>query len=154
MDKRLLDAFRGTTTATFRDMFGVEAIAAEPAELSANDGHVWDITGLVGLAGQVHGVVAIRLTGPVVSSLLEKSGVDMGDAGELAAMQSGLVGEMSNIIAGGASSASGGLEFEIAPPVVVSGPNHRIDWPSIGPVISLAFSTPVGPFEVSICAKT
>ena len=153
MDDRLLEAFRGATSATFRDMFGVEVSASTPEALPEHDGHSWDITGLVGLAGEVHGVVAIRLPGSVVSSLLEKSGVDLDGEGEIAALQSGLVGEMSNIIAGAASSAAGGLEFEIAPPVVVRGPNHHIDWPAIGPVIAIAFTTSVGPFEVAICAK-
>ncbi len=154
MDERLIEAFRGATTNTFRDMFGVEVSASKPTELSAKDGHSWDITALVGLAGEVQGVVAIRLPGPVVTALLEKSGIEVADEGERSSMQSGLVGEMSNIIAGGASSGAAGLEFEIAPPVVVRGPNHRIDWPAIGPVISIAFSSPVGPFEVAICAKS
>ncbi|HUX38294.1 MAG TPA: chemotaxis protein CheX [Rectinemataceae bacterium] len=153
MDERLLEAFRGSTAATFRDMFGVEVKASAPTELAANDGHVWDITALVGLAGEVHGVLAIRLPASVVSALLEKSGVETNSEAELSAMQSGLVGEMSNIIAGSASSSAGGLEFEIAPPVVVRGPNHHIDWPNIGPVIAINFSTPVGPFELAACVK-
>lgn len=150
MDQRLLEAFRAATSTTFKDMFGVEVVASVPLELTPSDGHEWDITGLVGLAGEVHGVVAIRLPSKVVVALLEKSGVEGG--AEAASMLGGLVGEMSNIIAGAASS-SGGPEFEIAPPVVVRGPNHRIDWPAIGPVISIKYSSPVGPFELAICAK-
>ena len=154
MDDRIIEAFRGATGSTFRDMFGLEVTASKPTELTAKDGHSWDITALVGLAGEVQGIVAIRLPGAVVSALLEKSGIEVGGESERTSMQSGLVGEMSNIIAGGASSSVAGLEFEIAPPVVVRGPNHRIDWPAIGPVISIAFSSPVGPFEVAVCAKS
>ncbi len=155
MDDRLIEAFRAATANTFRDMFGIEVAASKPTELTAKmEEHSWDITALVGMAGEVQGIVGIRLPGSVVSALLEKSGIEVGDQGERSSMQSGLVAEMSNIIAGGAASSAEGLEFEIAPPVVVRGPNHRIDWPAIGPVISMTFSSSVGPFEVAVCAKS
>lgn len=153
MDQRLLGAFGDATTSTFRDMFGLEVRAAAPVTGSADGGHRWDITGLVGLAGELHGVVAIRLPSSLVSALLEKSGLELGGEGELSSMQSGLVGEMSNIIAGAASSGPGAPQFEIAPPVIVRGPNHRIDWPNIGPVLSISYSTDLGPFELDLCAK-
>jgi chemotaxis protein CheX len=150
MDDKLLGAFRSAAQSTFKEMFAVDAVAKSPVELSSHGEHGWDITGLLGIAGQVHGVVAFRLPASLASALLAKSGVDEGDKRSL---ESGLVGEVTNIIAGSASSNISGYEFEIAPPVVVRGPNHKIDWPSIAPVIALGFTTPDGPFEIDICAK-
>jgi len=150
MDDRLLGAFRTAAQSTFKDMFGIDAVAKAPVELSAHGEHGWDITGLLGMAGQVHGVVAFRLPGSLAAALLAKTGVDEGDRRSL---ESGLVGEVTNIIAGSASSNISGFEFEIAPPVVVRGPNHKIDWPSIAPVIALGFTTPDGSFEIDLCAK-
>jgi chemotaxis protein CheX len=73
--------------------------------------------------------------------------------GEKGALENGLVGEVTNIIAGNASSSMSGFEFEIAPPVVVRGPNHLISWPAIGPVVAMVFSTPNGSFEIDLCAR-
>ncbi len=63
---------------------------------------------------------------------------------------------MTNIIAGSAISAMPGLDMEIAPPVVVRGPNHKIGWPSIAPVVALTFVLPgrdSGGFEVDLCIR-
>jgi len=153
MEDKLLNSFRTAAQATFKDMFGVDAAAKAAIELDANDDHGWDVTGLLGIAGQVHGVVAFRLTAALASALLVKSGVEVSSDGDRKALESGLVGEVTNIIAGSASSSLSGLEFEIAPPVVVRGPNHKINWPSIAPVMAVGFSTPDGPFEIDLCAK-
>ncbi|MEI6387577.1 MAG: chemotaxis protein CheX [Spirochaetota bacterium] len=153
MDERLLSAFRSSAEGTFRDMFGIEAKAGKPVEISSNGEHGWDITGLLGMAGQVQGVFAFRLPGSLAEALLAKSGVEVG-GDDQTSLASGLVGEITNIIAGTASSVEGGHEFDIAPPVVVRGPNHCIDWPNIGPVVAITFSTPDGSFEIDICAKT
>jgi len=153
MDEKFLTAFRAAATSTFRDMFGVEAVSAAPSELGANEDHGWDLTGLVGLAGQVHGVVAFRLTAHFAAALLGKTGVDMSADGDNKELVGGLVGEVTNIIAGAASSSLASYEFEIAPPVVIRGPNHRISWPAIAPVLGLRFSSAEGSFEIDLCAK-
>jgi chemotaxis protein CheX len=156
MDQKLLGAFTSAARNTFKDMFGIDVQTKVPVELAPHGEHGWDITGLIGIAGQVHGVVAFRLPGKLATALLAKSGVDSPAEPDRRSLESGLVGEVTNIIAGGASSGlagEAGYEFEIAPPVVVRGPNHKIDWPSIAPVISMGFTTPDGPFEIDLCAK-
>jgi CheY-specific phosphatase CheX len=60
---------------------------------------------------------------------------------------------MTNIIAGSAISAIHGLDIEIAPPVVIRGPNHKIGWPAIAPVVALEFTLPSGRFEIDLCIK-
>ena len=113
--------------------------------MGASEDHGWDLTGLVGLAGQAQGVVAIRLTQSLVAGLLAGSGVAAGGDEERSQLEGGLVGEMTNIIAGSAISAIHRLDMEIVPPVVVRGPNHKIGWPAIAPVIALSFRLPGPP---------
>jgi CheY-specific phosphatase CheX len=60
---------------------------------------------------------------------------------------------MTNIIAGAAISAMSDLQIEIAPPVVVRGPNHKIGWPAIGPVQAVSFEFAAGVFEVDLCVR-
>jgi chemotaxis protein CheX len=153
MDKSMLAAFADATVSTFKDMFGLDAVPKGPRELPPSESHGWDVTGLVGLAGQAHGIVAIRLTQSLVSSLLEKSGVASESAEEGRKLESGFVGEITNIVAGAAITAMRGIDIEIAPPVIVRGPDHRIGWPGIAPVVALSFGLPAGEFEIDLCIK-
>ena len=152
MDNGLVSAFAEATQSTFRDMFGLDAVLDGTHELSRSDDHGWELTGLIGLAGAMHGVVAVRLSGELVSRLLAGSGVQASSDAERRQLEGGLVGELSNIIAG-AAATSGKLDFEIAPPVVVRGPNHKIGWPSIAPVVALEFRLGGANFEVDVCVK-
>jgi chemotaxis protein CheX len=153
MDKSLVAAFAHAAVSTFKDMFGLEAKETGAVEITGSEDHGWDITALVGLAGQAQGVIAIRLNKALVATLLATSGVVASGSAESHQLEGGLVGEISNIIAGSAISAVRDLDMEIAPPVIVRGPNHKIGWPNIAPVVGLTFSLPSGGFEVDLCIK-
>jgi chemotaxis protein CheX len=153
METIIVAAFAQAAKRTFKDMFGLDAAESGARELVGPEDHGWDITGLVGLAGQAQGIVAIRLTQGLVSSLLAGSGVAAAGAEEGRQLEGGLVGEMTNIIAGSAVSAITELNMEIAPPVIVRGPNHKIGWPNIAPVTAITFALPSGSFEVDLCIK-
>jgi chemotaxis protein CheX len=152
MDTNIVSAFSRAAKGTFKDMFALTAEDIGASELTGSEDHGWDITGLVGLAGQAQGVVAIRLTNGLLSSLLACTGVASG-ADETRQLESGLVGEMINIIAAQAISAIHNINIDIAPPVIVRGPNHKIGWPAIAPVIALSFTLPTGSFEVDLCIR-
>ena len=153
MDAVIVAAFSKAAKSTFKDMFGLDAKESGSRELGASEVHGWDLTGLVGLAGQAQGVIAIRLTQSLIAGLLAGSGVVAGGDEERRQLEGGLVGEMTNIIAGSAISAIRDLNMEIAPPVVVRGPNHTIGWPAIAPVIALSFALPSGSFEIDLCIR-
>lgn len=151
MDERLAKAFTGSAVTTFKDMFGIAAQPAAMRVLGPDEEHGWDVTGLIGLAGQAQGVMAVRLTHQLLGRLLAGTGVQASGDAERKELESGLVGELTNIIAGHATSALRGMNVEIAPPVVVRGQNHRIGWPSIAPVHMFSFSIPDGAFEIDLC---
>jgi chemotaxis protein CheX len=153
METRLVAAFAQAAQRTFKDMFGITATESGARELVGSEDHGWDITGLVGIAGQAQGIVAIRLTQSLVETLLAGSGVATVGAAESRQLESGLVGEMTNIIAGAAITAIRDLDMDIAPPVIVRGINHKIGWPNIAPVMAISFEFPSGSFEVDLCIK-
>jgi chemotaxis protein CheX len=153
METALVAAFADAAKGVFKDMFGIEAAESGSRELVGAEDHGWDITGLVGLAGQAHGVIAIRLTQSLVTSLLAGSGVSASGEDENHQLEGGLVGEMANIIAGKAISSIRDIDMEIAPPVIVRGVNHKIGWPNIAPVVAIPFEFPNGSFEVDLCIK-
>ncbi|HUW41389.1 MAG TPA: chemotaxis protein CheX [Rectinemataceae bacterium] len=151
MEQRLIEeAFIASVRGTFKDMFGLEAAADGVREITGGEDHDWDLTGLIGLAGQTQGVVALRLTRALAGELLAGSGVEASHDEERRQLESGIVGEISNIIAGAATAS---MDAEIAPPVIISGPRHKIGWPNIAPVVALSFSLPDSAFEVDLCLK-
>jgi chemotaxis protein CheX len=153
MDASIVAAFSNAARSTFKDMFALEAVETGSRELGPSEDHGWDLTGLLGLAGQAQGVIAIRLNQSLVAGLLAGSGVAAGGDEERSQLEAGLVGEMTNIVAGSAISAIRGLDMEIAPPVVIRGPHHKIGWPAIAPVVALSFKLPGGGFELDLCIK-
>lgn len=153
MAEDLVSAFAQAAKRTFKDMFGIDAAESGSRELAGPEDHAWDITGLVGIAGHAQGVVAIRLTRGLVSSLLASSGVAVSGPEERRQLEGGLVGEMANIMAGAAISAMSDLQIDIAPPVIVRGVGHQIGWPGIAPVVAVSFDSPAGGFEVDVCAR-
>ena len=151
MDDRIAKAFTGSALTTFKDMFALDAQSGQARVLTPDESHGWDVTGLIGLAGQAQGVMAVRLTHELLGRLLTGTGVVASTDQERKELEGGLVGELTNIIAGHATSALRGLNIEIAPPVVIRGANHHIGWPSIAPVQCFSFSIPGGAFEIDLC---
>jgi chemotaxis protein CheX len=153
VEKRVIEVFTESTRNTFREMFGLEAVFTGSRDIAGETDHGWDMTGLVGLAGQAQGVVALRLTLGLLDGLLDGSGIEVASSEERVQLSGGLVGEITNIVAGSATSALKGLDVTIAPPVVIRGPSHEIGWPAIAPVIALGFRLPAGSFELDLCIR-
>jgi CheY-specific phosphatase CheX len=153
MDQTLATAFSTAARSTFQEMFSIEAVADAAREGDPNRDHEWDISGLIGFAGEAQGIMAVRLTQSLAAALLAGSGMEGADPRERRELEGGLVGEMTNVIAAKASAAIPGRNVEIAPPVVVRGPNHKISWPNIAPLVTLGFAVPAGRFELDVCVR-
>ncbi|WP_230758691.1 chemotaxis protein CheX [Teretinema zuelzerae] len=134
-------------------MFSIDAQAGEPYLLGDELKHRWEISGILGLTGDYQGLVGFRLPRLLADKMLERSGIETKTEEERQETVYGMIGEMTNIIAGNASSAIDHASIDISPPVVIFGENHRIAWPKTMPVIAIPFSSPSGPFEVDVCFK-
>ncbi len=151
MDADLMKPFMTAATGVFSTMFNLQAVAG-PWREAGNDGeHGWDVSGILGFTGGAQGVLALRLPSGLAYELLRLSGVESADAGERDATMYGLVGEISNIIAGNAIGELADLDLDISPPVVVKGRNHSMSWPKIGPVLAATCRTDAGSFELAVC---
>lgn len=153
MDTRNLDPFVRALTGAFSQMFGLELAASPPREITGPEDHAWELSGILGIAGQAQGIVAVRLPAGLVDELLAASGVRTENEAERKATVAGLVGEITNIVAGNAIADFPELELDIAPPIVIKGKNHQISWPRIAPVLGVAFQSPKGPCELALCFK-
>lgn len=151
MDTTSLQPFFDAAFSVFQQMFGIEAKAAPARVLEGSESHVWEISGLLGIAGSSQGVVALRFTLKTVDELLKASGVESSSEQDRLATASGLVAEMTNIVSGSAIGNYPGHNLEISPPVVIKGKNHQITWPKIAPVVITEYATSLGNFELAVC---
>ncbi len=151
MDTNSLRPFFEAAGSVFSQMFGLEPEASAPRALDGAESHDWEVSGLLGIAGSSQGVLALRFTMALVDRLLEASGVETRDEQDRLATASGLVAEMTNIVAGNAIGGIAGQNLEISPPVVIKGKNHQITWPKIAPVVAVDFNTSLGAFELAVC---
>jgi len=153
MDAAIINPFLNAALSLFKGMFEVTAVPGQAYLLAEQINHRWEISGILGVTGDYHGIVAFRLPKLLADKLLEKSGVSTNNEQERLEMVNAMVGELTNIISGNASADLSDASIEISPPVVVLGANHQIAWPKIAPVIGMPFATPYGPFEIDVCFK-
>lgn len=64
-----------------------------------------------------------------------------------------MVGEITNMVTGGAKRMLGekGYEFDMATPIIVSGPNHTITHRADGTKIMMPFESDFGRATIEIC---
>jgi chemotaxis protein CheX len=153
MDVTIINPFLTAALNLFSGMFAIDAQAGSPYLMEESGKHRWEISGILGLTGDYQGIVAFRLPRLLADKMLEKSGIVTKSEEERQETVYGMIGEMTNIIAGNASSSIAHATIDISPPVVILGENHHIAWPKTMPVVGIPFSTPNGPFEVDICFK-
>ena len=149
MDAKIINAFLTAGMNTFQSMFGIHAEPKEAHLLDLRSGHPWDISGILGISGNCHGIVIFRLHKILAGKMLALSGVQYKPE-EFVTLATELVKEFTNIISGNAISELKDTYLEITPPHVVTGHNHEINWSKQFPVIAIPFSTPKGPFEVDV----
>ena len=153
MDVSLINPFLSAALNLFSRMFGIDAQAGTPYLLNAENRHRWEISGILGITGDYHGIVGFRLHRILADKMLTRSGITTESEAERLETVYGMIGELTNIIAGNASSEISHVSIEVSPPAVIMGENHIIAWPKSIPVIGIPFTTPNGPFEVDVCFR-
>lgn len=150
MDARHISAFLEATKAVFDAMVRLPVTFEKP-QLGSGRAN-YDVSGVIGLSGDVVGSVIIGFTktsaGPIASALagspLEVGSPDFADA----------IGELSNMIAGGAKAKFEGQSVSIGCPSVVVAPAHQISSPSGSSSICIACNTSVGSFVIDVTIQS
>lgn len=114
-----------------------------------------DISGVIGLAGEATGSVAVTFPAGIAYRLYE--GMVGEKVNALTEEVRDAVGEIANMIAGGAKAAlaKDGYRFRIAIPSIVVGKDHTIEHRSKGPCLVVPFTLEGETFwlEVSFTAE-
>ncbi|WP_417763549.1 chemotaxis protein CheX [Shewanella sp.] len=111
-----------------------------------------DVSGLMGMVGaQTRGSMSITFEKGLILEIMQKMlGENPGTINEEV---SDLVGELTNMVTGGAKKllSEKGYEFDMATPAVVSGPGHTISHKANGKKIIVPFASPYGMAYIEIC---
>ena len=111
-----------------------------------------DVSGLIGMVGpQMKGSLSITFEKSLALEIMQRMLGEKPD--ELNAEVTDMVGEITNMITGGAKKdlADKGFEFGMATPVVVSGEGHTITHQVDGPKIIIPFNSEDGKAFLEIC---
>lgn len=114
-----------------------------------------DVSGLIGMvAAQTRGSLSVSFQKELALEAMRRM---LGEApAEIDDEVADLVGELTNMVTGGAKRllAENGFDFEMATPVVVSGPGHSISHHAKGPRIFMPFESEFGRAIIEICFES
>ncbi|HHM12961.1 MAG TPA: chemotaxis protein CheX [Planctomycetaceae bacterium] len=147
MRVELINPFLTATCDVFRMMLGSEIRRGNPG-LKQSHTPEFEVSGLIGFSGSYHGMVVVSLSRDTALNITESM---LGQRPEeLDDEVVDTVGELTNMIAGGAKAHLEKYHLSIGLPTVICGKHHAISFPSNSVPISLPFDTDLGPICVDI----
>jgi chemotaxis protein CheX len=146
---KLILPFVNSARRVFSTMVGVEPTLGKPT-LKANPSPEYEVSGIIGFSGQLMGSVvvsfqreaAVRLVKAFAGTQFEPGTPDFADA----------IGELANMIAGGAKKDLGG-SANIGLPTVIMGKGHAVTPLSDAPCVVIPCSTPAGDFAIQVSIR-
>lgn len=150
MDVTYINPFINATLNVLETMAFTMAEAGKPY-LKEDEVAKGDVTGVIGLTGEVKGTMSVSFTEEsilnIVSSMLGEEMKELNEEIKDA------VGEITNMISGKARQELDGLgrSLKAAIPTVIMGTNHIIRHITTHPIIAIPFSTNNGEFTIEVC---
>lgn len=145
-----LPSFIASTKAIFKTMLGLEITvqAFDKAE-AFQPGH--DVTGIIGLAGSIEGTIVVSLEKEVAFAAAETF------IGERPATINGdildLVGELANMIGGGAKDRLNIPGVILGLPTTVSGNDYKLSFKPDVEIETVQFKSPSGSLTIQIAMR-
>lgn len=150
MDVEIINPFIDATMNVLETMASIKARPGEPylkkAMLAKGE-----VTGVIGLTGEVSGTLSVSFTETSILSLVSNMfGEEMKEMNEEIR---DAVGEITNIISGQARQKleESGRSLKAAIPTVITGKDHTITHITPYPVFAVDFSTDNGEFTIEVC---
>lgn len=142
-----INPFIQSLCTTFETMLSCE-ITRGQLYLREPNTALHDISGVIGLSGNAQGTVVLSLDKKV--ALAAASVLLMCEAEEINADVVDAVGELTNMVAGGAKAKLEEYQLSISLPSVVTGTGHEIRFPSNVTPICVPFDSPWGPLKIEV----
>jgi chemotaxis protein CheX len=149
MDVRYINPFIDAVRSVFSTMVHVDVTIGKPRISDVLPRY--DISGIIGMSGDVIGSVVLSFPAPVAKLVIGKF------AGSDLAVEShdfaDALGEIVNMISGAAKAKFEGRNVSISTPSVVVGPGHTIARPTNTTCISLPCAVYCGEFSIDIAIR-
>lgn len=147
MDVRYINAFAKSIRNTFETMCSLPITMGKP-ELKTGVDPSSDVTGVIGFSGDAAGSVVLHFRFDAASKIASRfAGIDItpqhpdfADA----------VGELANMVAGGAKAHFEGLDISISLPSVIVGEKHNVSASRSSPRLIIPCTTEAGVFHVEV----
>ena len=144
MNVEFINPFLSSMLNVMSTMAQMELIPEKP-RLKKNEVAMGDVSGLIGMVSpQAKGSLSITFEAGLALATMKNMVGEAPD--EVNEEITDLVGEITNMVTGGAKRllSEKGIEFDMATPIVVSGPNHTIHHNAKGPVILIPLKSELG----------
>ena len=149
MDTKYIEPFIEATVNIFKEFYGEIPEMKSPFLFNKDENMGWDLSAVIGIAGETKGVITLGFSKELIIKLTEKlvgypiEGIDDDVIDS--------TGEVVNIIAGNAKKGLEEFRLVISLPSIVQGENHQISWPSHSmPIITIPFVISLGTFHLSV----
>lgn len=145
MKVEYINPFVTSTHSVFATMLGWEITRGAPFVKDSDQPH-HDVSGVIGLSGKAKGTIVLSLDREVAlaatEALLGERPAEIGEEVVDA------VGELANMIAGGAKAQLEQLAMRVSLPSVITGKSHTVQFPSRATQIAIPFESEAGPLMV------
>lgn len=151
MDVRFINPFVSSITNVFETMANTQVQVGRP-QLKQADLVTAEVSGIIGLSGDVQGCVVLSFPGDVACKLASAfAGTEMtvkhpdfSDA----------IGELANMVAGNAKKDFPNCAVSISLPSVIIGPGHKVSQSKASPFLIIPCQTEAGAFNVEVALIT
>ena len=145
-----LPAFIESTKAIFKTMLGLELSVQATDKLNAiQPGH--DVTGIIGLAGSIEGTIIVSVEKEVAFAAAETFIGERPDSVNGDVLD--LVGELANMIGGGAKDRLNIPGVILGLPTTVSGNDYKISFKPDVEIETVQFKSPSGSLTIQIAMR-
>ena len=142
--------FVTSTKTTFQTMFQLDIEIGEPS-IKAPDAHSYDVSAIIGFSGDLEGSIVLTFTDSAAINIAQiMTGEDLTDKPE---DLTDAVGEIVNMVAGGAKAKFDGKSVAITCPNVVVGKSHRVSSQTGVPCICVPCVCDCGEFMMEIAVR-
>jgi len=147
MNAELINPFLASAISAFETMLGWP-LTRGALYIKTGSQPEHEVSGVIGLSGKAQGTVVLSLTEQAAlratAKLLEE------EPAEIDGNVTDAVGELTNIIAGGAKAQLEHLELRVSLPTVITGNNHRVEFPSRVTPICIPLESEYGVVTVEV----
>ena len=131
----------------FKTALGCE-IRYERASFKQCSAPAFEVSGIISLTGKVHGAVVLSVSLPVAFKLVDAM-LDL-QVSEVNSDVTDAVGELTNMIAGGAKTSLTHYQLSLGLPEVITGNSGEIAYPESAQPVCISFGSDWGALAVEV----